>query len=302
MSAGQYSSGRVGKLLRFLASCLLAFPCIAQSAGTIPGDVTGIWFDANHPGWGMGLVQQNDAVLATLFVYDTSGAPVWYVASRLESHGVNFDPCGTMPLTGTLYRAQWPSFGSAANPQGSMQVQTVGTLTVTVPTAPDASSLGCDLNGAAVQYSIDGVQSTVTVTRETWSTNQARLYAQFAGGLVFSAPASSLCQDLSSLLPFGGRQFSINGSADDANPIGVRLVWGTGSDTACEIRGTYSQGGELGAVSGTLSCGPIGFSLGPGAPIRLSSLYVGDSGFVAAVALDINSCHYLGTLSGARRP
>jgi hypothetical protein len=301
MSAGQFSSGRVRKILRILASWLLAVPCLAQSAAAIPGDVTGIWFDAGHPGWGMGLAQQNDAVLATLFVYDASGAPVWYVASRLESHGVNFDPCGTMPLTGTLYRTQWPSFGSPANPQGSMQVQAVGTLTVTVPTAPNAT---CDLNSAAVQYSIDGVQSTVAVTRQTWSTHQARLYGQFAGGLVFSAPANAFCFDVnsSSLLPFGGRQFSINGSADDANPNGVRLIWGTGIDTACEIRGTYSQGGQLGAVSGTLSCGPIGSSLVSVGSIRLSSLYVGDSGFVAAVALDINSCHYVGTLSGARRP
>jgi len=302
MSAGQFSSSLVPRVLRILASCVLALPCLAQSSAAIPGDVTGIWFDANHPGWGIGLAQQNDAVLATLFVYDASGAPVWYVASRLESHGVNFDPCGTMPLTGPLYRTQWLSFGSASSPQGSMQVQPVGTLTVTVPTAPNASSVGCDLNSAAVQYSIDGVQSTVSVTRQTWSSNQARLYAQFAGGLVFSAPASSLCQDLSSLLPFGGRQFSINGSADDANPIGVRLLWGTGIDTACEIRGTYSQGGQLGAVSGTLSCGPIGSSLVSVGSIRLSSLYVSDSGLVAAVALDINSCHYLGTLSGARRP
>jgi hypothetical protein len=290
-------------VLRILASWLLALPCLAQSAGAIPGDVTGIWFDANHPGWGVGLVQQNDAVFATLFVYDASGAPVWYVASRLESHGVNFDPCGTMPLTGPLYSTRWPSFGSASNPQGSMQVQAVGTLTVTVPVAPNASSAGCDLNSAAVQYSIDGVQSAVTVARQTWSSNQARLYAQFAGGLVFNVPAAP-CLDInsSSLLPFGGRQFSINGSADDANPIGVRLLWGTGIDTACEIRGTYSQGGQLGAVSGTLSCGPIGNSLVSVGSIRLSRLYVGDSGLVAEVALDINSCHYLGTLSGARRP
>jgi len=81
----------------------------------------------------------------------------------------------------------------------------------------------------------------------------------------------------------------------------VRLLWGTGIDTACEIRGAYSQGGQLGSLAGTLSCGPIGAPLTSVGTVRLSSLAIGDSGFVGDVALDINSCHYSGTLSGARR-
>lgn len=279
---------------------LVALPCLAQAAPTIPGDVTGMWFDARHPGWGLGLVQQNDAAFATLFVYDGLGMPAWYVASRLQANGINFDPCGSMPLTGTLYRTTWPAFGTATNPPGSVQVQGVGTITVTVSTAPTAS---CDHNSASVQYSIDGAQSNVQVTRLSWSSNQARLYGQFAGGLTFGAPIpGSQCAELSaSFLPAGGRQLSLNGSVDESNPSGVRILWGTGIDTACEIRGAYSQGGQLGAVSGTFSCGPIGSALSSIGTVRLSSLAIGDSGFVGEVALDINSCHYSGTVSGARR-
>jgi len=287
--------------LKRLALCLLILPCVALAAPAIPGDVTGMWFDARHPGWGLGLVQQNDAVFGTLFTYDEAGMPVWLVASRLQAGGVNFDACGTMSLVGPLYRTQWPAFGSAANPRGSLQVLPAGTISVTVSTAPPGSS-GCDRNSASVQYSIDGAQTSVSLSRLTWTSNQARLYGQFAGGLAFLAPASG-CADLnaSSFLPASGRQLSVNGSADETNASGVRLLWGTGIDTACEIRGAYSQAGQLGSLSGTLSCGPIGSPLGSIGTVRLSSLYLGDSGFVGEVALDINSCHYSGTLSGARR-
>jgi hypothetical protein len=262
-----------------------------------------MWFDAHHPGWGIGLVQQNDAVFATLFIYDASGAPVWYVASRMTNSGVAFDPCGSMALTGQLYRTNWPSFGSAQNPQGTMQVQSVGNFVVTVATAPGTAG-SCDRNSASVLFSIDGALSTMQVTRQTWSTNQARLYGQFAGGLVFRTPAST-CPDLNDypMLPASGRQLSINGSADSSSPNGVRLIWGTGIDTVCAISGTYLQGGQLGSVAGTLSCGPIGgSSLTSVGPILLSSLYVSDSGFVGEITLDAYSCHYLGTLGGARRP
>jgi hypothetical protein len=274
----------------------------SQSSAAIPGDVTGMWFDASHPGWGMSLAQQNDAVFATLFIYDSSGAPAWYVASRLENAGdLDFGPCASMSLTGPLYRTTWPSFGSATNPQGSMQFQSVGTMTVGVPTLPQGTSPGaCDRNSAVVRYSIDGVQSAVTVTRQTWSSNQARLYGQFTGGVVFFPPASS-CPDLNDYptLPASGRQMTINGSADGP---GVRLLWGTGIDTLCQISGTYSQGGQLGALTGSFGCGPLGGTLPSTAPIRLSSLAVSDSGFVADVALDMGTCHYLGTIAGARRP
>ncbi len=290
------------RLRDFLFAGLLGLASLAQAATTIPGDVTGMWLDARHPGWGVGLVQQNDAVFATLFTYDAGGMPLWLVASRLEGNGINFDPCGTMALTGTLYRTQWPSFGSAANPQGSLQVQTVGTITVSVATQLGSAATGCDRNSASLQYSIDGVQTAVTVTRLAWTSKQARLYGQFAGALSFGTPAAP-CADLnaSSVFPVSSRQLVINGSADAASPGGVRLIWGTGIDTACDIRGTYSQGGQLGTVAGTLSCGPIGFDLMAMGPVRVSSLYIGDSGFVGDVVLDIGSCRYMGTVSGARR-
>ena len=280
-----------------MAGLVLSLSCLAQAAPTLSGDATGMWYDARHPGWGLGLVQQNDSVFATLFTYDASGTAVWLVASRLQANGVNFDPCGTMSLSGALYRTQWPTFGGAANPSGTVHVDPAGTISVTVATAPQGVN-GCDRNSAFVEYSIDGTRTQVMVTRLAWTSSQARLYGQFTGGFAFRAAPTCPAAPI----PASGPQFAITGSADDMNPAGVRLLWGTGSDTVCEIRGTFSQGGQLGAVSGALACGPVGSELTAVGTIRLSSLYLGDAGFVGEVALDVNASRYLGTVSGARRP
>lgn len=291
--------------LRFLASCIFCLPLLARPAA-LPGDLTGIWFDSHHPGWGLGLLQQNDTIFATLFTYDSSGAPSWNVATLklalVPSIPIAHDLCATIELSGPLYGTQWPSFGSVANPQGSVQVQAVGTMVVLVPTA--LLNSGCDGNTVNIQYSIGGAQVATAVTRETWSSNQARLYGQFAGGLVFFPPASS-CPDLNDYptLPPVNQQMTIGGSADSSNPSGVLLGWSTGIDTVCQITGAYSQGGQLGALTGTFACGPINFGPPPSmGPIRLSSLSVSDSGFAADVALDVGSCHYLGAIAGARHP
>jgi hypothetical protein len=204
-----------------------------------------------------------------------------------------------MPLSGALYRTSWPAFGSASSPAGNVSVDQVGTITVTVVTQPHGLN-GCDRNTALVRYSIDGTTTEVGITRLAWTSLQARLYGQFTGGFVFR-PVATSCP-ASPPFPAAAPQFTIAGSADDANPGGVRLVWGTGIDTMCEVRGTFSQGGQLGAVTGTLACGPVGMDLLAAGTVRLTSIYLGDAGFVGEVALDTNACRYLGTVSGARRP
>jgi len=143
-------------------------PFLARSAA-LPGDVTGIWFDSHHPGWGLGLMQQNDTVFATLFTYESTGAPSWDVAilqrAAAPASPIN-DLCDTLVLSGSLYRTQWPAFGSATNPQGNVQVEAAGTMVVMVPTSlvnPAATA-----NTANVRYSIGSAQSTATVTRQTW--------------------------------------------------------------------------------------------------------------------------------------
>ena len=286
------------RLREFLA-LLAASPCVAFAAATIPGDVTGVWLDERHPGWGLGIAQQNDTAFATLFVYDAAGAPTWYVASRMQANGVNFDPCGTMDIAGPLYRTQWPSFGGAGSPQGNLQVQPVGTMTFSVRTVQSAS---CDRNTASLNYTLDGTATSVQLTRQTWGSQLPKFLGQYLGGVVFSVPGAP-CPDINAFptLPASSRQLGFS-VLQGASTGAVRIVWGTGTDTVCEIDGAYSQAGQLGAVTGTFVCAPINFGLPPGDPMRLSNIVVTDAGFVASLALDSGACHYTGALSGSRRP
>jgi hypothetical protein len=285
------------RFLGFIAAWLFAISCFAQSV-PFPGDVTGMWFDAGDPGWGITFAQQDNVAFATLFVYDASGAPAWYVASRLVPRVPSVNSCGVTALEGTLYRTQWPNFASVTQDRGNLQVAAVGSLTFYAATDP-----GCDVNTGQLLYTIGNVSNIVQVTRQTWASNQARLYGQFVGGLHFGELLPTPCPDINpAFLPVSGRQLSIRGSPDLSadNARGIRLVWGTGIDTVCEVRGTYLQAGQLGAVTGTLSCGPLGSALAPVGAIRLSSLYISDQGFVGDAVLDVNTCRYRGAISGAK--
>ncbi|MGZ5079946.1 MAG: hypothetical protein ACXWHZ_10675 [Usitatibacter sp.] len=284
------------------ASFLICLPLLAPAAGVAAGDFTGLWSDARHPGWGIGLFQQNDTIFATLFMYDASGAPAWFFASSMQGSGVNVDPCGSMSLSGPLYRAQWPGFSSPTNPQGSVQVQRVGTLAIllrsTLPGAPE----GCDRNRAFVEYAIDNSAGSIEVARLSWASNLPRLFGHFSGGLWFRPPPAA-CPDENALLPASSRQIFFTVSADGSTAGGLRILWGTGIDKVCEVNGSYTQAGQLGQVSGTLSCGPIGFpALAPTSTVQLSGLSVSEAGFVGEIAVGSDSCRYTGTLAGARLP
>jgi hypothetical protein len=291
------------RALKILAAWLLCLPLLAHSADVPPFDVTGLWFDEHHPGWGLGLVQQNDTVFATLFTYDANGAPSWLVATLQVGQDSTFgpSPCANVSLLGPLYQTRWPLFGSTSNPQGSMQVQTVGTLSVGISTTSSGIG-GCDRNILEIGYTINGVLNGAKVTHQTWSSNQARLYGQYAAGLALhftGAPCPPNAPSIEGFTP-GSQQLSMSIAADDANPPGVRLTWGTGIDTVCQIDGTYSQNGQLGSIAGTLSCGAVGNGIPMGAA-QVSNLYAGTAGFDGSVAFT-TSCPIVGTIAGARRP
>jgi hypothetical protein len=58
-------------------------------------------------GWGMQLVERGTIIFATLFVYDPSGAPTWYVATMPF---ISNNPNNVW--TGDLYATTGPWFGT----------------------------------------------------------------------------------------------------------------------------------------------------------------------------------------------
>src|SRR4030081_3823288 len=67
-------------------------------------DQSDLWYVTSESGWGIQFVQRGSVIFATMFVYDQSGVPIWYVATM--------NPSGNYLWTGDLLRTQGPWFGT----------------------------------------------------------------------------------------------------------------------------------------------------------------------------------------------
>jgi hypothetical protein len=132
------------------------------SGGTVP-NYTGLWWNfpaLSENGWGINFTHQANVVFATLFTYDSTGAPLWLVMSAGDRLA------GTETFTGTLYRTRGPAFNAvpfAWDPNAPGNLTTVGTMTVTF-TAADRATLA---------YTVDGVAVTKTVTKQIYGSRAA---------------------------------------------------------------------------------------------------------------------------------
>jgi hypothetical protein len=86
---------------------------------------TALWWNAQESGWGLNLNHQGDTLFATLFTYDSAGAPIWLVMSNgvLQSDNVSF--------AGDLYRTNGTPFSADVFvPLTSDGLTKVGTMSV----------------------------------------------------------------------------------------------------------------------------------------------------------------------------
>lgn len=134
-------------------------------------DYTDIWWNPAQGGWGVNLVQSDQFMFATFFIYGTTKQPTWVAANLVkEASGAFTGP--VYLTTGTYYGAPW-------NPPDATATS-VGTATFT-PTGP--------ADGTMV-YSINGVTVTKTITRQTLTS--IALAGRYYGGLVVT---QSNCSD-----------------------------------------------------------------------------------------------------------
>ena len=276
--------------MRWLA-CLATTLFAGFGHAALTPDPTGLWFDPAESGWGLGLAQQGDTVFATLFVYDDAHRPAWYVASSMKDDGRETFVAAPPVFVGTLFRTSGPAFSGAFDPKAVSSVP-VGTISITYS---DASG-----TRLALQYTIDGVQVSKTVQRQTWGDNAQNLAGRYSGGLVITTAATAACPGVN-FTPPSGVPFGISIAS---GPLAgeLRLTWGTGIDTLCSIDGTYTQQGQLAAVSGTLGCAPIGFTLPRDISAQVTQLVGNANGFSGAVSLQQGSCTYSGHIGGVRLP
>jgi len=127
---------------------------IRQVFSTISGSspMTGLWFNASEAGWGVTLTQQSGIVFVTIFTYDNSGVPIWYVASN----------CAVVngSCSGILYQVTGGSAITDTWDGSNLQVTAVGTFNATFT----------DNDTGTMEITIDSLDGNKAIERQIWAT------------------------------------------------------------------------------------------------------------------------------------
>lgn len=215
---------------KLLAAFLAAFSTLA-AASSATTDFSDLWFNPGESGWGVNVSEQNNILFLTMFVYDTSSTPFWYVASDVELVSTSN---GTLTFSGTLYRTSGPSFTLASFNPAQVGATPVGVITFSA----------ASISNATLTYTIDGQTYTKNVQRQTWKYDDVS--GTYLGG---STGVWSSCGSRN------GPQSSYatySVTHDGASSFQMREDVQSGG--TCTYTGTYSQAGRMGSITGTGLC------------------------------------------------
>ena len=218
--------------LAFLSTAsLAATPTLTAQGPVYPKtafstDVSDIWWNPSESGWGMQMVQESNFVFATLFIYGADSKPTWATAEMTAVAGNVF--------SGPLYVTSGPWFGGPFDPN-AVGVRQAGTMTFT------AQAVGIGV----VSYSIDGVQVTKQIQRETL------VFEDYTGNYVVGIKfQASGCFNPSN------DGVVATGMAVDISQTGANMssIFYFPNGNACTYSGNYGQSGHMGALTGNFSC------------------------------------------------
>src|SRR5437773_1152921 len=94
---------RVIIMLKRLLPAVLSFALLAAPLPAAAIDYTDIWYNTSESGWGVNLIQAEDVIFVTFFIYGPNNQPTWYVAIIYRDTNGNF--------AGNLYSTVGPYFG-----------------------------------------------------------------------------------------------------------------------------------------------------------------------------------------------
>jgi hypothetical protein len=260
------------RLRRIVGAALMAaaaaFPITAVSAPTV--DFSDLWFLPAESGWGANVIQQDDILFVTLFVYGPNGQPTWYVASSTVRSGA------TSTFSGPLFRASGPYFGAGSWPANSVLVTQVGTLTFTASSS----------NAATLTYSVEGVTVTKSIIRQTW--DRENIAGNYLGATSGTWSGCGAGRD--------GYQETVSTFLVSQDGAVVQIREDSGGVT-CNYNGTYSQAGRLGAIQGGGLCGD-------GVNQTLAASEVQMTPVSLAMRLNVSQasgCRFTGRMAAVRR-
>jgi hypothetical protein len=249
-----------------------ALPASAASNGV---DFTDLWYNPAESGWGLNLIQQNNVIFATLFVYGADNTPRWFVASNLQGGGTAF--------TGQLFQTTGAAFSSPWNPAVSTTTP-VGTMTLSFNTATTGT----------LTYTVNGVSVTKQVQRQTWTAEN--LSGTYLGGLTATGTNCHNGATNGAVLIFDVLTVTHNVTSFSAR---VNFFNSAGTSSVCTFGGTYGQDGRMGNVNGTFSC-TFGTAAGNQGTFSMTQLAATQNGFSGAFTGSDQFCNYSGFFGGVR--
>jgi hypothetical protein len=239
----------------------IALPAQAATSTT---DASDLWWNPDESGWGVNIVHQADTLFATLFVYDPSREPAWYVASAMT-----LNEGGT--FSGPLYRTSGPWFGGAFDPAG-VGIRQVGTATFAFRS----------VDTCTFTFVVDSVSVTKSITRQT--IKHENLSGSYIGALV--GTYSNCSRD-------GTAEEGVDLNVQHTSTgISIEILFGL---ETCTYSGTYSQTGRMGIVAGTVDCGN-----GEIGPFTLSEVVASRIGIGGVGTMQYRECRWTGRFGGVR--
>lgn len=256
---------------KFVVALLACAASFAQ-ANTITTDFSDLWWNPNESGWGVNVIQQEDVLFATLFVYAADRSPTWYVGSSLIYKGMQNNQ---FVFEGPLYKTSGPYFAASTFPEAQVTRLQVGTMTFRAAQATTAT----------ISYTVDGATVTKSIERQTWRNQD--FSGQYRGAVI------------------GNYSGCVNGNGPYESPAVFTVtqqgfamtVHEEGAGYTCSYTGSYSPAGTIGVLEGSSSC-----STGVGQSFSMTEMKVGLDFFSGALTLRGGSaCNFTGRLGGIRR-
>jgi hypothetical protein len=260
--------------MRLIAIVAALLYSTLASAITVSADFSDLWFNPNESGWGANMIQQEEIVFVTIFVYDTNGQPTWFVGPDTAFTGATGL---TQHFTGPLYRTTGPYFGAATFNAASVNVVQVGTVSFDAPTSTTGT----------LTYSVNGVTVTKSVQRQTWRTESiAGSYRGATIGTFTGCPGTSSVDNPNTLT------ITQTGTSVIINEFGTQA----GVAYSCRYTGTLTQNGKVATITGTGICPP---AIEVQAFIATNVL-AGQDFVTMALETDLSTCRFLGRIGGMR--
>ena len=256
--------------------CGIAAVCLALSVGLPPAyatsfstDQSDLWYIPSESGWGIQLVERGSLIFITMFVYDPSGKPIWYVGT-LNATETPF------VWTGDIYVTNGPWFGAQPYNPALFGGRVVGSMTWNAPF----------VTSGTLTYTVDGISVTKNIIRQTLVNDD------FNGTFVGAAHETVSCAGVADVTT---ENFAGLGVVQNGTQVSLASVALDGN--TCTYSGQLGQDGQFGSMNGTYSCVPSGqvgnfhmFEMNVGVN-SLTARYTANSSF---------GCQITGYLGGMR--